>query len=146
MMTESKELHEKVDKILQRVESMDNFMPWLVRPQAKAILEEMKPFFTKRLSAVKVYLEVDGEKSVTAIAEKLTMKIPNVSREITVLREMGLIEPKSVGNATVYQKTKIDKIIGLSRELIKLIGKNEHPVMEGVKNEEQTADRDNSSV
>ena len=40
-MTESKELHEKVDKILQRVESMDNFMPWLIRPQAKEIRGEI---------------------------------------------------------------------------------------------------------
>ena len=145
-MTESKELHEKVDKILQRVESMDNFLPWLIRPQAKAILEEMKPFFVKRISAAKVYLEVDGEKTVSAIGQKLTMKVPNVSREITVLREMGLIEPKSTGNSTVYRKTKIDKIIGLSRELAKMLGVNNKPVAEGVTNEEQTTDGNSSTI
>lgn len=145
-MTESKELHEKVDKILQRVESMDNFLPWLIRPQAKAILEEMKPFFVKRISAAKVYLEVDGEKTVTAIGQKLTMKQPNVSREITVLRDMGLIEPKTTGNSTVYRKTKIDRIIGLSRELARMIGDNSKPVAEGVTNEEQTTDGNNGTI
>lgn len=145
-MTESNELHEKVDKILQRVESMDNFMPWLIRPQAKAILGEMKPFFAKRLSAVRVYLEVDGEKTVTAIGQKLGMKQPNASREITVLREMGLIEPKSTGNSTVYRKTKIDKVIGLSRELTKMIGSNDQSAVEATTSEEQTTNGNNNII
>lgn len=123
-MTESKELHEKVDKILQRVESMDSFMPWMVRPQAKEIRDLMLTFLESRTSTARVYLEIDGEKSVTDIGKHLNMKQPNVSREIAILyNEMGLIEPKTIGNNKVYRKTKIDKIIGLSKALEKKLTK-----------------------
>ena len=124
-MTESNELHERVDKLLQRVESMDNFMPWLIRPQAKKIREEIILFFKRRNTATKVFLEIDGEKTVSDIATKLRMKRPNVSREITKLVDMGLVELKSIGFATIYQKTKIDKIIGLTKDLHKLLDDGE---------------------
>ena len=101
---------------------MDNFMPWLVRPQAKEIREDMISFFEKQVAAAKVFLETDGEKTVSAIAQQLEMKPPNVSREVAKLRDMGLIEPKSVSSTTIYQKTRIDKIIGLSKALQKLVG------------------------
>lgn len=120
-MTESKELHEKIDKILQRVESMDNFMPWLIKPQSKEIREDMMLFFKKQTVAAKVFLEIDGNKTVSDIAKQLGMKPSNVSREITKLIEMGIIEPKSVSATTIYQKTKIDKIIRLSEALQKLL-------------------------
>ena len=64
-----------------------------------------------------MFLEIDGEKTVDGIAKKLGMKQPNVSREIAKLIDMGLVEQKSVGSTTIYQKTKIDKIIGLTKEL-----------------------------
>lgn len=120
-MTESKEMHEKVDKILQRIESIDNFMPWLIRPQAKEIRNDMISFFKKQIAAAKVFLNTDGEKTVSAIAKQLEMKQPNVSREVAKLRDMGLVEPKSVSSTTIYRKTKIDKIIGLSKTLQKLV-------------------------
>jgi hypothetical protein len=80
-MTESSELHEKVDKILQRVESMDSFMPWLIRPQAQQIRDSLLAWFKKQSSAARVYLEIDGDRTVTAIGQRLGMKQPNVSRD-----------------------------------------------------------------
>ena len=116
-MTESKELHEKIDMILQRVKSMDNFMFWLIRPQAKEIRKEILLSLQKKGAVIKVFLEIDGEKTVSNIAKELRMKPTNVSREITKLTNMGLVEQESVGSTTIYQKTKIDKIIGLTKEL-----------------------------
>jgi len=146
-MTESKELHEKVDKILQRVESMDNFMPWLVRPQATQIRDSLLTWFSKQGSAAKVYLEIDGEKTVTAIGQKLNMKQPNVSREIAKLRDdLGLIELKTIGNSTVYKKTKIDRVLGLSKALERTMASASSPSIEGVRDEEQTTDRDNNTI
>ncbi len=122
-MTESKELHEKIDKILQRVESMDSFMPWLIRPQSKEIREDMMVFFKRQTVAANVFLEIDGNKTVSDIAKQLVMKQSNVSREIAKLTAMGIIELKSVSTTTIYQKTKIDKIIRLSEALSKLLRK-----------------------
>jgi hypothetical protein len=117
-MVESKELHQKVDKILQRVESMDNFMPWMIRPQAQEIRTLMLEYLEKRTSTARVYLQVDGKKTITEIGKRLNMKQPNVSREIAILfNEMGLVEPIDGENGTIYRKTKIDRMIGLSRAL-----------------------------
>jgi hypothetical protein len=145
-MTESSELHEKVDKILQRVESMDSFMPWLIRPQAEQIRESLLAWFKKQSSAARVYLEIDGDRTVTAIGQKLGMKQPNVSREIAKLRDdVGLIEQKTVGNTTVYRKTKIDRVLGLTKELERQYSDEVKP-QEKSDDKEQAANGDNGII
>jgi len=143
LVTESSELHAKVEKILQRVESIDNFMPWIIRPQAKQILEEMLAWFSKQTSAARVYLEVDEKMTVTAIGTKLGMKQPNVSREIGKLRDLGLIEQKTVGNSTIYAKTKIDRVLGLTKALKWMLGNSSKPDSD---NNEQATSGNKSSV
>lgn len=146
-MTESPELHEKVDRILQGVESMDNLMPWIIKPHAKEIRDQMIKYLEKQVSVVRVFLEVDGVKTVSDIKQKLNMQMSNVSRELGKLREMGIIEPKSVGNSTVYQKTKIDKVIGLSKELEKMIQEiDTKKTTEVTINEESTGNGNNSTI
>lgn len=146
-VTESPELHEKVDKILQGVESMDNLMPWIIKPHAKEIRDQMIKHLEKQISVVRVFLEVDGVKTVSDIKQKLNMQLSNVSRELGKLREIGIIEPKSVGNNTIYQKTKIDKVIGLSKELEKIIQEiDANKPTEVVINEKPSTDGNNNTV
>jgi len=120
-MTESGELHHKVDKILRKVESIDNFMPWLVRPNSKQLKEELLNFFKKKKRTAKVYLSIDGTRNVNQIAEVTSLAQPNVSIEISVLANKGLIESIIINGNTIYKKNKIDKVLGLSFELDKLI-------------------------
>ena len=120
-MTESGELHSKVDKILRKVESIDNFMPWLVRPNSKQLKEELLNFFKKKKRTAKVYLSIDGIKNVIQIAKDTAIAQPNVSNEISLLLNKGLIEPIINGGNTVYKKNKIDKVLNLSNELVKII-------------------------
>jgi DNA-binding transcriptional ArsR family regulator len=144
-MTESNELHEKVNKILQRVESIDNLMPWIIRPQAKQIQEEMLTWFKKRVSLARVYVEIDGKKTVTTIGNILGMKQSNVSRVIGKLTDIGLIEQKRVGVSTIYKKTKIDKILGLGEKLEKILVTDSKKAEEGSNNEEEGTGRKNNS-
>lgn len=118
-MTESPELHQKVDKILQRVESMDNFMPWLVRHQIPSIKKELMEFFSKKKRAAKVYVAIVGEKTITQIVEETKIVQPNVSAEIKTLTECGLIDTIIVGKNTICKRNKMDKLLGLSKELEK---------------------------
>jgi len=118
-MTESPELHQKVDKILQRVESMDNFMPWLVRRHIPSIKKELIEFFSKRKRAARVYVAVTGEKTITQISEETKIAQPNVSAEIKTLTECGLIDIILVGKNTICTRNKMDKLLGLSKELEK---------------------------
>jgi DNA-binding transcriptional ArsR family regulator len=99
---------------------MDNFMPWMIRPQAQEIRQLMLEYLRRRTATARVYLQVNGKRTVSEIGTRLKMKQPNVSREIAILfNEMGLVEPIDGENGTIYRKTKIDKIIGLSRALEK---------------------------
>ena len=120
-MPESGELHNKINKILHKVESIDNFMPWLVRPNSTQLREELLKFFQKKKRAAKVYLCVDGVRNVSQIAEVTSIAQPNVSKEISELVNKGLIESIINGGNTIYKKNKIDKVLGLSNELSKLI-------------------------
>ena len=122
-MTESPELHQKVDKILQRVESMDNFMPWLVRHQVPAIRQEFMEFFKKKKRTAKVYLAIVGEKTISQIVTETSIAQPNVSAEIRTLTEYGLIDTIVEGKNTICKKNKIDKLLGLSKELEKSLKK-----------------------
>ena len=123
-MSESEELHNKVDKILKKVESIDNFMPWLVRPNSPQLKKELLTFFKKRKTSARVYLVIDGVKTVGEVATSLNMKQPNVSREIKLLNGFGLIEAVIDGSNSIYKKNKIDNVLGLSNELSKLIPTN----------------------
>lgn len=130
-MPETSELHQKVDKILRRVESMDNFMPWLVRHQATAIKEELIGFFSKRKRAAKVYLAVDGKRTISDIVQVTKIAQPNVSAEIKTLIEYGLIETIVTGKNTVCRKNKIDTILGLSKQLEGIFRQNGIQTKEG---------------
>jgi len=119
-MTESDEMHQKMSKILRKVESIDNSTTWLIRLNSQPLREELLKFFKKKKSTAKVFLAIDGVKNVNEIASTINMIPNNVSREITILLNMELIEPVIEGRNTVYKKNKIDKILGLSKELSKL--------------------------
>jgi len=93
-------------------------MEMLIRANKKEILTGILEFFGSSKRRAQVYLAVDGERSVAAIAALLKMKGPNVSAELTRLKEFGLIEVKSVsGLSMIYKKRKLDRILGISREL-----------------------------
>ena len=129
-MPETSELHQKVDKILRRVESMDNFMPWLVRHQAADIKKELIDFFNKRKRAAKVYLAVDGKRAISDISQFTGIAQPNVSAEIKSLIENGLIEAIVSGKNTICRKNKIDTVLGLSKYLESIFKQNNIEVKE----------------
>lgn len=115
-VVESKELHEKIDEILTHVKSMDGQMSWLVRVQADGLKQLFLEYFKRRRRAAKVFLAVDGDRNVNAIAQYLTLHSQAVTNELSGLEEKGLVEVKKWG---VYKKSKIDTILGLSTELRK---------------------------
>jgi len=115
-MPESKELHEKVDEILNYVKSMDGQMSWLIRSQAEGLRTLFIDFFNKKRRAAKVFLAVDGKRNVKAIADYLTLHDQAVTNELRGLESKGLVDLQKWG---IYKKNKIDSILGLSMELRK---------------------------
>ncbi len=118
MPPESDELSQDIKEIKWHQEAIDASMEMLIRANRKQILAEILEFFGTSKRRAQVYLAVDGEHSVNAIADLLQMKHQNVSRDLMQLKDFGLIEIKSVSGGTiVYRKRKIDRVVGLSREL-----------------------------
>jgi hypothetical protein len=67
--------------------------------------------------------------------------------EIAKLRDdVGLIEQKSVGNTTVYRKTKIDKVLGLTKELERQYSVESMKPQEKSNDKEQAANGDNGTI
>jgi DNA-binding transcriptional ArsR family regulator len=116
-LTESKELHEKIDEILSYVKSMDGQMNWLVRSQVEGMRVILIDYFKKRKRATKVFLAIDGKRNVRSIATYLNLYESNVTKELSELEEKGLVDLLTWG---VYRRNKIDKILNLSKELRKI--------------------------
>lgn len=108
---------------------MDSNLELITRAHGKEILAEVMDFFgnvpgkKKAISRAKIYLAVDGKRTVGKIAEDLKLQISNVSREITNLKNMSLIDVKEATNdGIVYKKRRIDSLLRISRRLVKDFG------------------------
>jgi DNA-binding transcriptional ArsR family regulator len=120
------------DEILRRVISIDNrqismedSLAWLVHAEDGLRDKMLKKFGTSR-RRVQVYLALDGVKNVNAVASALSMKIPNVSRDLRWLKKERLIDLADAnGPGIVYKKKFFDAIVGLSEELMKKFTLNE---------------------
>ena len=128
-MPESEDIFEEVKKIRWHQEAIDSNMELLTRAHGKEILNEIMIFFgnvpgkKKAINLARVYLAVDGIRTVGEIATYLKMKQPNVSSDISRLMEMSLIEVKEVvKEGTIYKKRRVDTLLRISQKLIKDFG------------------------
>lgn len=115
-MSESPEVAEDVQDIKNKVDSIESFQAFQLRAQKSEILKEIIDFFGNSSKKAEIYLAVDGEKSVSEIAESLDSDTGNVSRHLSSLE--GLIEVKEVfdGNK-IYKKKKQARVLDLSGKL-----------------------------
>jgi hypothetical protein len=118
------EMLRRIIAIDQRTESMDDSMHWMVRG-GDTLRDTMVAAFKQSTKRAQVYLSLDGEKNVKAIAKSLKMHRQNVTRELRWLKHKRLISiAKTKGNEVIYSKPNIDKVIGLSHELMVKFGLN----------------------
>ncbi len=103
-MTESKDTFVKIDKILRHVRSLDGQTSFLVRAHAKELKGEYIQFFSKKNRAIRVFLLIDGKRSVGDISQELNIHNQAVSNEINVLEEAGLIYVKEYGKRKIYAR------------------------------------------
>jgi DNA-binding transcriptional ArsR family regulator len=109
-----------IREIKHRVEGIEKSVDLLVRANRKDIIADLMNFFGKSRERVKVFLEVDGERTVGQIAKVLQMEAQNVSRRITELFEEGLIKVKKITKAgKIYEKTEKVQILDLEKLLMK---------------------------
>ena len=121
LMIESNEVARDIREIKWHQEAIDSSMELLIKANREAILEEIMEFFGRSKRRAEVYLAINGKRTVSDIVDLLVMKSPNVSIELSKLKEEGLIEIKEItpDGTYIYRKRRVDKILGISKRLRK---------------------------
>jgi DNA-binding transcriptional ArsR family regulator len=105
----------RLANIEHKVDSLDQTTAFALRAEAERHFETVKQIFKKSKRRVQVYLSANGERSVQDISNLLTMRQPNVSNELRILQEEGLLEILEIESGkTFYCKKPIDKTIRIS--------------------------------
>jgi DNA-binding transcriptional ArsR family regulator len=113
----------RLANIENKIDSLEQTNAFALRADAQIHSKTVKEIFKKGLRRSQVYLAANGQRSVQEIGNLLGMKIPNVSRELEVLKIEGLLEViERDGGKILYGKKPIDRTIGISRFLMKEYG------------------------
>lgn len=115
----SDEIAKDIREIKWHQEAIDSSMELLLKANRDAILAEIMGFFGRSKRRARVFLVVDGKRTVEDITKLLTLQKPNVSAELTRLKNEGLIEIKKITSEGyyIYKKRRVDRILGVSKKL-----------------------------
>ncbi|MFW9889517.1 MAG: winged helix-turn-helix domain-containing protein [Candidatus Thorarchaeota archaeon] len=89
-------------------------MDVLVISSRDNVLPIFEKFFGRSRNMAKVYVAVNGERTVNEIVEATSITRNHVSTHLVKLNMAGLIIKEQVGNEVYYQKKNWDELLGLS--------------------------------
>jgi DNA-binding transcriptional ArsR family regulator len=108
----------RLSRIEHRVDSIDQTQAFALRAEAAKHFNTVKEVFKKGKRRAQVYLAADGTRGVDEIAKHLSMKAPNVSRELKLLFEEGMLEiADAAGRRELWSKKPIDRTLRISQFL-----------------------------
>ncbi|WGM88531.1 MAG: hypothetical protein NUK63_06300 [Candidatus Bathyarchaeum tardum] len=117
---------EDIRKIRWHQEAIDKNMELLTRAHRKEILEEIMEFFgnvpkkKKAVNRARIFLAINGKRTVSDLSSFLELPISYISQEITKLKEMSLIEVKrATKKGIIYKKTRANSILRISPKIKK---------------------------
>lgn len=112
------EVRKRLTRIEQKSDAMNDCLTWLVRANAERLLPKLLADFGGGERRIGVYLALDGQRSVDAVAKHLGMKAYNVSIELNWLKERSLVRVKETSRlGKIYVKEDFDGIVELTRNL-----------------------------
>jgi DNA-binding transcriptional ArsR family regulator len=104
--------------IEHKVDSIDETNAFALRADASKHMETVKKIFKHGKRRAQVYLAADGSRGVVEIAQHLGMKQPNVSPDVRILKEEGLLElVDAPGRRDIWAKKSIDRTLRISKYL-----------------------------
>lgn len=127
------DMFQEVLKIKTDVRSLQHQTSWLLRSQALELESEWKPAFAleKRrpnYTAMRVYLAVNGKRTINEIAATANVQRPDTSKILTQLeKKFFLIEelPQKTANTKIYVKTPADRALRITATLEAELAANE---------------------
>jgi|GEM_PF-1757942 DNA-binding transcriptional ArsR family regulator len=104
--------------IEHKVDSIDETNAFALRAEAEKHQETVRKIFGKSKRRAQIYLAADGTRGVVEIAQHLGIKQPNVSPDLRILKEEGLLEiVDASGRQDFWAKKTIDKTLRISKYL-----------------------------
>ena len=119
-MPESDELTKDVREIKWHQEEIDSSLELLLRVNKPELLKQVLDMFGKAETRARIYLSVDGKKNISEIATDVRILYNNVYPILNTLRDWSLVT--AIGEKDkqlVFKKTKLERILALSKELRK---------------------------
>lgn len=125
MVKGAKKIEDRDQQILSRlayiehkVESIDDTNAFALRADAEKHAETVKKIFRHGKRRAQVYLAADGTRGVVEIAQHLGMKTPNVSPQLRILKDEGLLElVDAPGRQDFWARKSIDRTLRISKYL-----------------------------
>ena len=109
--------------IEHKVESIDETNAFALRADAEKHSGTVRKIFGRNRRRAQIYLAADGTRGVVEIAKHLGMQTPNVSPQLKVLKEEGLLELIDVpGRQDFWAKKSIDRTLRISKYLCEEYG------------------------
>jgi DNA-binding MarR family transcriptional regulator len=108
----------RLSRIQHRVDSIDQTQAFALRADEAKHFNTVKEIFKTGTRRAQVYVAADGTRGVDEIAKHLNMKAPNVSRELRILSEEGMLEIiDAEGRRELWGKKPIDRTLRISSYL-----------------------------
>lgn len=124
----------RLANIEHKIDSIEQTTAFTLRAQADIHDASIRSIFNGSLRRVQVYLAANGERSVKQISDHLGIKPPNVSRELSILQQEGLLEISELeGGKTYWCKKPLDRTIRISALLQKEFNVNKDGILNNKK-------------
>ena len=104
---------DKIEELLSICKRIEELLFLSLYQDRDKIIESAVGFFGTSTRRADVYLALDGKKTATEIAAELDMKRPNVSIEIGILFDSGLIERVEDKKKSPYRRRMFYELIGI---------------------------------
>ena len=137
-MADSNEIYSEILKIKTDVRALQHQTSWLLLGQRDDLQNQWKPAFSlvsgkkANFMAMRVYLAVNGKRTVTEIAKEAAVHAPDASRILTALEKSELVEPvpQKSSSTKIYSKTPADWALGITKTLQAKIESKQAPPKE----------------
>lgn len=108
----------RLAQIQHKVDALEQTQAFTLRAEEEKHSESVRTIFKRSKRRAQVYLAANGQRSVQEIASHLGLKSPNVSRELAVLGEEGLLEIVDTDRGSnLWGKKPLDRTLRITRFL-----------------------------
>lgn len=114
-----REMRREIERIKNAVDDISHIQA----QQAKAdprFMQSVLKVLSKTKARVKIYLQVNGKRSVTEVAKAAGVDVSTASRHLAALYDEGIIGAEDVKGERVYRTNNLERALNLSREVKKI--------------------------